>query len=88
VITAPLFLRDCAAAGQKSGTGTRFSLVSKSKPATYTHPYKWWNWHDDYNAESKPDPQQVKISDPGEAAFRKHDARSESIIGERTRKTS
>jgi hypothetical protein len=30
--------------------------------------------HDTCNAESKPDPQWVKISDAGEVAFRKHDA--------------
>ncbi len=39
-----------------------------------TPPYKWWNWHDNYDAEARPDPKWVKVSDVGEAAFRKHDA--------------
>ena len=33
-------------------------------------PYKWWNWHDNYDADAAPDPQWVKVSDAGEAAFR------------------
>ncbi|HEY2835352.1 MAG TPA: DUF899 domain-containing protein [Rhizomicrobium sp.] len=36
-----------------------------------TPPYKWWNWHDNYDAETKPDPKWVQVSDAGEAAFRK-----------------
>jgi predicted dithiol-disulfide oxidoreductase (DUF899 family) len=39
-----------------------------------TPPYKWWNWHDNYEAESSPDPKWVEVSDAGEAAFRKGDA--------------
>jgi predicted dithiol-disulfide oxidoreductase (DUF899 family) len=35
-----------------------------------TPPYKWWNWHDNYEAESSPDPKWVEVSDAGEAAFR------------------
>jgi len=35
-----------------------------------TAPYKWWNWHDNYGAETSPDPKWVEISDAGEAAFR------------------
>jgi hypothetical protein len=38
-----------------------------------TPTYKWWNWHDNYAAESKPDQKWVQVSDAGEAAFRKHD---------------
>jgi predicted dithiol-disulfide oxidoreductase (DUF899 family) len=38
-----------------------------------TEPYKWWNWHDNYDAEASPDPKWVKVSDAGEAAFRKRD---------------
>jgi predicted dithiol-disulfide oxidoreductase (DUF899 family) len=34
-------------------------------------PYKWWNWHDSYVPGAAPDPQWVKVSDAGEAAFRK-----------------
>jgi len=35
-----------------------------------TPPYKWWNWHDNYEAEKTVDPQWIKVSDAGEAAFR------------------
>jgi len=38
-----------------------------------TPPYKWWNWHDNYNAEASPNPKWVQVSDVGEAAFRKRD---------------
>jgi predicted dithiol-disulfide oxidoreductase (DUF899 family) len=34
-------------------------------------PYKWWNWHDSYVPGAKPDPEWVKVSDAGVAAFRK-----------------
>jgi predicted dithiol-disulfide oxidoreductase (DUF899 family) len=34
-------------------------------------PYKWWNWHDNYDAEPSPDPKWVEVSGTGEAAFRK-----------------
>ena len=33
-------------------------------------PYKWWNWHDNYAAETEPDEKWVEVSDAGEAAFR------------------
>jgi predicted dithiol-disulfide oxidoreductase (DUF899 family) len=36
-----------------------------------TPPYKWWNWHDNYDAEASVDPKWVQISAAGEAAFRK-----------------
>ena len=38
-----------------------------------TPPYKWWNWHDNYDAEASPDPKWVEVSDAGEVAFRKRD---------------
>ena len=38
-----------------------------------TPTYKWWNWHDNYDAEAEPDRKWVEVSDAGEAAFRKHD---------------
>ena len=41
-----------------------------------TPPYKWWNWHDNYDAEASPDPKWVEVSDAGEAAFRKRDERN------------
>jgi predicted dithiol-disulfide oxidoreductase (DUF899 family) len=36
-----------------------------------TPTYKWWNWHDNYDAQASPDPKWVEISTAGEAAFRK-----------------
>ena len=47
----------------------------EDSPAGYpqTPPYKWWNWHDDYEAGAEPDRKWVEVSDAGEAAFRKHD---------------
>ena len=39
-----------------------------------TPPYKWWNWHDNYDAEASPNAKWVEVSDAGEAAFRKRDA--------------
>jgi predicted dithiol-disulfide oxidoreductase (DUF899 family) len=41
-----------------------------------TPPYKWWNWHDNYEAEAAPDPKWVQVSDAGEKAFRDPDART------------
>jgi predicted dithiol-disulfide oxidoreductase (DUF899 family) len=39
-----------------------------------TPPYKWWNWHDNYNAETFPDPKWVDIiTDPQGAAARRRD---------------
>lgn len=47
----------------------------EDSPAGYPQgpAYKWWNWHDNYAAESTPDPKWVEVSDAGEATFRKHD---------------
>ena len=44
----------------------------EDSPAGYpqTAPYKWWNWHDNYGAESTPDQKWVEVSDAGTAAFR------------------
>jgi predicted dithiol-disulfide oxidoreductase (DUF899 family) len=33
-------------------------------------PYKWWNWHNDYEPDAVPDQKWVEVSDAGEAAFR------------------
>jgi predicted dithiol-disulfide oxidoreductase (DUF899 family) len=46
-----------------------------------TPPYKWWNWHDDYQPGSAPDPKWVQVSDAGEAAFRKHEAETKEARG-------
>jgi hypothetical protein len=43
-----------------------------------TAPYKWWNWHDNYEAEPAPDPKWIAISDAGEAAFRKESEKSKA----------
>jgi predicted dithiol-disulfide oxidoreductase (DUF899 family) len=34
-------------------------------------PYKWWNWHDNYEAEPSHDPQWAKVTDAGIVAIRK-----------------
>jgi predicted dithiol-disulfide oxidoreductase (DUF899 family) len=38
-----------------------------------TPPYKWWNWHDNYDAEALPNPQWVEVSGAKEATFRQRD---------------
>src|SRR5262245_17892435 len=43
-----------------------------------TEPYKWWNWHDNYDAEASPNAKWVEVSDAGEAAFRKRDAEAKA----------
>lgn len=35
--------------------------------------YKWWNWHDNYEAQTTPDLKWIEVSDAGEATFRKRD---------------
>jgi predicted dithiol-disulfide oxidoreductase (DUF899 family) len=35
-----------------------------------TAPYKWWNWHDNYDAEPQPSREWVAVSDAGAAAMR------------------
>lgn len=44
----------------------------EDSPAGYpqTAPYQWWNWHDNYAAEPRPDPKWVEISDAGQESFR------------------
>jgi len=40
-----------------------------------TLPYKWWNWHDNYDAETAPDPQWIDVTtDPAGAAIRRREA--------------
>jgi predicted dithiol-disulfide oxidoreductase (DUF899 family) len=36
-----------------------------------TRRYKWWNWNDSYVPGTAPDPEWVKVSDAGEAVFRR-----------------
>jgi predicted dithiol-disulfide oxidoreductase (DUF899 family) len=54
--------------------GRQESWEDSPKGYPQTPPYKWWNWHDNYDANASPDPKWVKVSDAGEAAFRKRDA--------------
>jgi predicted dithiol-disulfide oxidoreductase (DUF899 family) len=48
----------------------------EDSPAGYPQsaPYKWWNWHDSYDAEAGTDPKWVQVSDAGVTAFRKRSA--------------
>jgi predicted dithiol-disulfide oxidoreductase (DUF899 family) len=41
-----------------------------------TPPYKWWNWHDNYEVEKAPDPKWVQVSDAGEKTFREEGAKA------------
>jgi len=43
-----------------------------------TEPYKWWNWHDNYEAGAAPDKRWVEVSDAGEAALRKREAETKA----------
>ena len=48
----------------------------EDSPEGYPHtpPYKWWNWHDNYNTEASPDSKWVDIiTDPQGAAARRRD---------------
>jgi len=44
----------------------------EDSPAGYpqTPPYKWWNWHDSYAADTNSDSKWAQVSDAGEAAMR------------------
>jgi predicted dithiol-disulfide oxidoreductase (DUF899 family) len=48
-----------------------------------TPPYKWWNWHDNYNAAAPPDQHWVEITTDPDAAYKKRLA--ESQAGSQTR---
>jgi hypothetical protein len=49
-----------------------------------TPPYKWWNWHDNYDAEASPDPKWVDIiTDPIGAAVRRRDEEAKARGKER-----
>src|SRR5215831_11097275 len=44
-----------------------------------TPPYKWWNWHDNYDAEASPNPKWVDIiTDPQGAALRRRNEEKSS----------
>jgi predicted dithiol-disulfide oxidoreductase (DUF899 family) len=43
-----------------------------------TPPYKWWNWHDNYDAESSPDPKWVDITTNPQEAARKREAEAKA----------
>jgi hypothetical protein len=55
-------------------TGGILAVWDSPEGYPQTLPYKWWNWHDDYDAEVSPDPKWLEVSGAGEAAFRKRDA--------------
>ncbi|WP_158883804.1 DUF899 domain-containing protein [Rhodanobacter sp. L36] len=38
-----------------------------------SRPYKWWNWHELYEPGAAVDPAWDRVSEAGEAAFRKHE---------------
>ena len=44
--------------------------IWEDSPEDYpqTPPYKWWNWHDNYDAEASPHSKWVEVSDAGIAA--------------------
>jgi predicted dithiol-disulfide oxidoreductase (DUF899 family) len=50
--------------------------IWENSPAGYpqTPPYKWWNWHDNYDAEAAPNQKWVEVSSAKEATFRKSDS--------------
>jgi len=52
----------------------------EDSPEGYPHTprYKWWNWHDNYDAEASPDPKWVAVSEAGESTFRKRDAEAKA----------
>jgi predicted dithiol-disulfide oxidoreductase (DUF899 family) len=52
----------------------------EDSPAGYPRsaPYKWWNWHDNYDAETAPVQKWVEVSDAGEAAFRNKDTEAKA----------
>jgi predicted dithiol-disulfide oxidoreductase (DUF899 family) len=52
----------------------------EDSPAGYPQsaPYKWWNWHDKYDAAASPDPKWVEVSGAKEATFRKGDEERKS----------
>lgn len=41
-----------------------------------TPTYKWWNWHDNYEAEATLDKTWAQVSDAGEKAFREQSAKA------------
>jgi len=43
-----------------------------------TPPYKWWNWHDNYEAEAAPNQQWVDITANPDAAFKKRQSEAKA----------
>jgi predicted dithiol-disulfide oxidoreductase (DUF899 family) len=41
-----------------------------------TPPYKWWNWHDNYDAETATNPKWDQVTDAGTKAFRDENAKA------------
>jgi predicted dithiol-disulfide oxidoreductase (DUF899 family) len=53
--------------------GRQESWEDSPKGYPQTRPYKWWNWHELYSPGAEIDPTWDKVSEAGEAAFRKGD---------------
>jgi predicted dithiol-disulfide oxidoreductase (DUF899 family) len=49
--------------------------IWENSPEGYpqTPPYKWWNWHDNYEAGAAPDAKWVEVSSAKEATFKRDD---------------
>ena len=45
-------------------------------------PYKWWNWHDNYDAEAAPHPKWVEVSNAGETPSESATQRTQSLCSE------
>ena len=43
-----------------------------------TPPYTWWNWHDNYDAETSPNRNWVEVSSAKEVTFRKRETRAKA----------
>lgn len=50
--------------------GRQESWEDSPKDYPQSAPYKWWNWHDNYEAESEVDKDWDRVSTAGEEAFR------------------
>ena len=48
-------------------------------------PYKWWNWHDNYDAEPSPSQKWVEVSSAKEATFGREDKQEESELRDDSR---
>ena len=47
-----------------------------------SQPYKWWNWHDNYDAGAPPDPKWIEVSDAKEATFEKRNPKDRNSVSQ------